>query len=106
MNTDEHGSGKLYWSDLSPCSSAANSDSFRDQHLSPSQDKVGLSARVARFNLPGDVIGLHAFDGEAADALVEGRGVGGADHGFVWVDAVLRDRRPRFARGDGDAVGP
>src|SRR5947209_5908524 len=61
---------------------------FGDDHLGAAEDELGLLAGVAALLLLGDEERPHALDAGTADALVQGRVVGGTDDRVVRVDAV------------------
>src|SRR5262249_47575657 len=79
---------------------------FGDNNLGPAQDELRLLAGVAALHLLGDAQGVHAFHAPAADPLVQGRVVGGADDRAEGVDAVPRRGGLALARLDPDRLGP
>src|SRR5688500_7044887 len=80
--------------------------SFGYDHLGAAEDEFGLLAGVAALALLGDEVRPHALGAGAADALVQGRVVRGADDRVIRVDAMTQERRLDLARLDLDGLGP
>ena len=65
-----------------------------------------MLAGITAFTLLGHQERTHSFDVAGSDALVQGRGVGRADHRVVGMDAVPQQSRRDLARLHFNRLGP